>query len=418
MTIQSSSHSGEISAQHEIIDTQQTDCCIVGGGPAGVILSLLLARQGIAVTLLETHRDFDRDFRGDTIHPLTMEIMEELGLAERLLQLPHTKIDQLTLQTSDRNVYFSADFRYLKTHYPYITIMPQAKFLEFVVEEAKQYPNFQLLLGTNAQELIEEEGIIRGVRYRGHGGWHEVKAQITIGADGRHSRVRELAGLKPIQASTPMDVLWFRMPRVPEDGVGLNGRMGKGRMLALLDRTEQWQVAYIIPKGGYQKIRADGLEMLRQNLVEVMPEFKDRVDSLQDWHQIAFLSVESSFVPRWYLPGLLLIGDAAHVMSPVGGLGINYAIQDAVATANILSQPLKKRQVQIEDLASVQRRREIPTRFIQAFQSLLQQRIIKSALDEQQTFNPPAFLRLPFFRNLLPQIIGFGLFPVHLKGSK
>lgn len=402
---------------HEIIDTVQTDCCIVGGGPAGVILSLLLARQGISVTLLETHRDFDRDFRGDNIHPLTMEIMAELGIAERLLQLPHTKIDQLTLRTTENNLSFSADFRHLKTHYPYITIMPQARFLEFVVEEAKQYPNFQLVLGANAQELIEEEGIIQGLLYKGHGGWHEVKAKITIGADGRNSRVRELAGLKPVQTSTPMDVLWFRMPRMPEDGVGLNGRIGKGRMLALLNRTEQWQVAYIIPKGGYQQVRTEGLERFRQNLVEVMPEFKDRVNTLQDWHQIAFLSVESSFVSRWYRPGLLLIGDAAHVMSPVGGVGINYAIQDAVATANILSQPLKQKQVQIQDLASVQRRREMPTRFIQAFQSLLQQRIIKSALDEQQTFKFPVILKLPFFRNLLPQIIGFGLFPVHLKKS-
>lgn len=402
-------------AVHPMIDTQQTDCCIVGGGPAGVLLSLLLARKGISVTLLETHRDFDRDFRGDTIHPLTMEIMEELGLADRLLQLPHTKIDQLTLRTTEASVAFSADFRHLKTHYPYVTIMPQARFLEFLIEEAKQYANFRLILGANVQELIEEDQQICGVRYRGQGGWHEVRALLTVGADGRHSRVRELSGLKPVQSSPPMDVLWFRLPRKPEDGSGLNGRIGKGRMLALLDRSEKWQIAYIIPKGGYQQVRTEGLEQFRQNLVEVMPEFADRVNTLHDWHQIAFLSVESSFVPRWYRPGLLLIGDAAHVMSPVGGVGINYAIQDAVTTANLLTQPLLKKQVSIQDLAAIQRRREIPTRFIQAFQSFLQQRLIKSALDNQQTFKPPAFLKLPIFRNLFPRMIGFGLFPVHLK---
>lgn len=409
----SASDHPDSSTHHDILDTQQTDCCIIGGGPAGVILALLLARKGISVMLLEAHKDFDRDFRGDTLHPLTMEIMEEIGLADRLLQLPHSKSSHLVLQTTDGNVAFSIDLSSLKTHYPYITLMPQERFLEFLVQEAKQYSNFQVVLGANVQELVEEDGTVLGIRYRGHGGWHEVRAQVTIGADGRHSRLRELAGFKPVETSPPMDILWFRLPRLPEDGEGVNGRIGQGRMLILLDRGDQWQVGYVIPKGGYQQLRAAGLEVLRQNLVEVMPQLQDRVDQLQKWQQIAFLSVESSFLSRWYRPGLLLIGDAAHVMSPVGGVGINYAIQDAVATANLLSTPLQKQQVRVKDLAGVQKRRELPTRFIQTFQSFVQQRVIQSALNNRQ-FNPPALLQL-VVRNLLPKIIGFGLFPVHVK---
>lgn len=403
------------SQPHEILDVQQVDCCIVGGGPGGTVLALLLARQGISVMLLEAHRDFDRDFRGDTLQPSTMEIMAELGLADRLLQLPHTKLRSAALRALDGSVVFSPSFNHLKTRYPYVTVMPQVHFLEFVVAEAKQYPNFQLILGANVQELVEEAGMIQGVRYRGQGGWHEVRAQVTIGADGRHSRLREMAGLEAVQTAAPMDVLWFRLPRLPEDGEGFNGRIGRGRMVALLDRTDCWQIAYVIPKGGYQQVRSAGLETLRQGIMDILPEFSERVQQLQDWHQIAFLSVESSYVRRWYRPGLLLIGDAAHVMSPVGGVGINYAIQDAVIAANVLSQPLKTTQVHASHLATVQRQRHLPTRFIQTFQSLMQQRLIKSALNEQQTFTPPAILQLSLLRDLLARIIGFGLFPVHVK---
>jgi 2-polyprenyl-6-methoxyphenol hydroxylase-like FAD-dependent oxidoreductase len=399
---------------HEVADVQETDCCIIGGGPAGAVLSLLLARQGIAVTLLEAHRDFDRDFRGDTLQPSAMEIMEEMGLADRLLELPHTKLRSITLRGSDGNVIFSPTFTHLRTHFPYVTVMPQVRFLDFIVEEAEKYPNFRLVLGANVQELVEENGLVRGVRYRGQGSWHEVRAQVTIGADGRHSRSRELAGLEAVPTSAPMDVLWFRLPRMPEDREGLNGRIGKGRMIVSLDRGEQWQIAYVIPKGGYQQVRVAGLEALRQNIVEILPEYKERVQQLQDWQQVAFLSVESSLVRRWYRPGLLLIGDAAHAMSPVGGVGINYAIQDAVVTANHLSQPLKQGQVQTRHLAAVQRQRQLPTRFIQFFQSLVQQNIIKNALNNQP-LQLPAFLKLPILQDILPRIIGFGLFPPHVQ---
>ncbi|UBF24767.1 FAD-dependent oxidoreductase [Kovacikia minuta CCNUW1] len=404
----------DLSEDSIVVDQRQTDCCIVGGGPAGVVLALLLVRQGVSVILLETHRDFDRDFRGDTIQPSTMEIMDELDLAERLLELPHTKTYQITLKTI-RGEKVSFNFSGLKTRYPYITVMPQVKFLEFVVAEAQRYPNFQLLLGANVQALVEERDEIGGVRYRGQGGWHEIRSQVVIGADGRHSRVRELAGLEAIQTSAPMDVLWFRLPRLSEDGEGLNGRIGGGRMVAMLDRGDLWQIAYVFPKGTYQKIRAAGLETLRQNILEVLPEFKDRVQELQDWHQIAFLSVESSYVRKWYRPGLLLIGDAAHVMSPVGGVGINYAIQDAVVAANVLSQPFKEKHIQLSDLAAVQRQRAFPTRAIQTFQSFLQQRIVKTALDKNQAFTPPFFLRLPILRNIPPHLIALGLKPVHVQ---
>ena len=399
---------------HEIQDVHQTQCCIVGGGPGGAVLALLLARQGIPVILLEAHKDFDRDFRGDTIHPSVMEIMEELGLADRLLQLPHAKIRQLTIKTEAESVTL-ADFSRLKTRYPYIMLLPQVRFLEFITEEAKRYPNFQLVLGANVQELIEEDGVIRGVRYRGHGGWHEVRAMLTVGADGRHSRIRQLTGFEPIQTSPPMDVLWFRLPRNPEDSEGGMGRIGRGHILVMLDRSDSWQIAYVIPKGGYQQIRTAGLEALRQSIAEVAPELSNRVQNLKDWSQVAFLSVESNCLQRWYRPGLLLIGDAAHVMSPVGGVGINYAIQDAVVAANVLSKPLQAGNVQVGDLAKVQSQRKLPTRIIQAFQSLVQQQIFARVLNSAQPFKPPALLRVPILRDLPVRLIAFGVLPAHVK---
>lgn len=415
MTINTTStQNQETTKTHEVIDVQQTDCCIVGGGPAGAVLALLLARLGIGVMLLEAHKDFDRDFRGDTLHSSSMEIMEQLGLADRLLQLPHSKIRQMSVITPSGSLTL-ADFSRLKTPYPYITIMPQVRFLELIVEEAKRYPNFVLVLGANVQELVEEDGEIRGVRYRGHGGWHEVRSRLTVGADGRHSKMRQLAGFEAISTSPPMDVLWFRLPRHPEDLEGLMGRIGSGKIVAMLDRSDTWQVAYVIPKGGYQQIRAAGLEALREAIVEVVPEFSDRVQHLHDWSQIAFLGVESSRLKRWYRPGLLLIGDAAHVMSPVGGVGINYAIQDAVVAANVLSKPLKTEQLKLSDLAAVQRRRELPTRTIQAFQSFAQKQIIAPAIDPNRQFKLPAILRLPILRDLPARLIAFGILPAHVN---
>jgi 2-polyprenyl-6-methoxyphenol hydroxylase-like FAD-dependent oxidoreductase len=376
----------------------------------------LLARQNIPVMLLEAHKDFDRDFRGDTLHPPVMEIMAQLGLAEKLLELPHTKMHCLTIQTTE-NTATLADFTRLKTPYPYITILPQVRFLEFITTEAQRYPTFQLVMGANVQEMIVEDQAIRGVRYRGHGGWHEVRSLLTVGADGRFSRVRQLTGFELIKTSPPMDVLWFRLPRTPGDAqnVGVRGRAGGGHLLAIIDRLDYWQLGYVILKGSYQELREAGIQALQQSVTELAPEFADRVGQLKDWSQISFLSVESSRLPRWYRPGLLLIGDAAHVMSPVGGVGINYAIQDAVVTANVLSEPLKAGQLQVSDLATVQRQRDWPTRIIQGFQALIQQQIIKGALDTNRKFTPPVFLRLPIMRYMLAQVLAFGVSPAHLK---
>jgi len=411
-----------VNPAHEIVDVQTTDCCIVGGGPAGAVLALLLARQGISVMLLEAHKDFDRDFRGDTIHPSVMQIMEELGLSDRLLQLPHAKMRQIRVKTPQDTVTL-ADFSHLKTRYPYITMLPQVKFLEFITQEAQQYSNFGLVMGANVQELIEEDGVIKGVRYRG-GGWHEIRAILTVGADGRHSRLRQLGNFESVETSPPMDVLWFRLPRHADEFEGGMGRFAPGHIVAMLDRGDEWQIAYVIPKGGYQKLRAAGLEELKKSVVEVVPELSDvsrqdasrqRINYLQDWSQVAFLSVESSRVKRWYRPGLLLIGDAAHIMSPVGGVGINYAIQDAVVAANVLSQPLQNKHVKLSDLAKVQRQRELPTRIIQAFQTFIQKRVFFPVLNSNRTFKPPALLRLPILRDLPARLIALGVFPVHVE---
>jgi 2-polyprenyl-6-methoxyphenol hydroxylase-like FAD-dependent oxidoreductase len=400
--------------RHEIRDVWQAHCCVVGGGPAGVVLSLLFARRGIPTMLLEEHDDFERDFRGDTIHPSTMELMDELGLADRLLELPHTELGSLTLETPEGPLTVG-DFSRLDTKYPYITFMPQPVFLDFVVNEAKRYPNFHLQMGANVRELVEEDGAVRGVRYQGQDGWHEVRAPLTVGADGRFSRLRRLAGFEPIKTSPPMDVLWLRLPRRPGDLHGVLGRISRGHIMIMLDRDEQWQIGYVIPKGTYRQLHDAGIQALRSSIAATAPELADRVDRLEDWKDVSLLSVESSRLPRWYKPGLLLIGDAAHVMSPVGGVGINYAIQDAVVAANVLSGPLEEGRLRLRDLATVQRQRELPTRIIQALQSFLQERLLPVALDPNRQFTPPALMRLPIVRDLFARTVAFGVWPVHLK---
>ena len=401
---------------HPIRAVTQTTCCIVGAGPAGTLLALLLARRGIPVTLLEAHADFDRDFRGDTVHPAIMEILDEIGLADRALALPHRKIRQARPPGAG----FDVNFNRLKTRFPFITMLPQARFLEFLTAEAACYPAFRLVMGANVRELVAEDGVVRGVRYQGQDGWYEVRALLTVGADGRFSRVRSLAGLPPaITTAQPIDILWFRVSRWPSDPQGVQGRFGAGAGLIMLDRGERWQLGYILAKGGYQRLRAAGLDAFRQTLVQLMPWLADRTSELEDWKQCALLSVASDFLPRWYRPGLLLIGDAAHVMSPLGGNGINYAVQDAVAAFNRLAEPLQVGQVTVHDLRAVQRRRAWPTRLTQAVVNAVQERVLTPALTSRQPVAFPTLGRLllgtPVLRDLPLRWLAFGLWPVHVK---
>jgi 2-polyprenyl-6-methoxyphenol hydroxylase-like FAD-dependent oxidoreductase len=300
-------------------------------------------------------------------------------------------------------------------------MMPQTDFLQFITGEAARYPNFRLVMGASARELIEEDGVVHGVCYRSRDGLHEVRASLTVGADGRFSRIRRLAGFEPIKTSAPMDALWFHLPRRPDEPEVDIARIGGGQIGILLDRGEQWQVGYVIPKGGYQEIRTGGLEKMRRSFAELRPEVADRMDHLREWSQVSVLSVESDRLPKWHRPGLLMIGDAAHVMSPVAGVGINYAIQDAVVAANVLGDSLAEGDVSMRELARVQRRREWPTRIIQALQAQLQRRVLAPALDPTQPFAPPAFMRflprVPLLRKLPPRLIGFGIWPVHVRNG-
>jgi 2-polyprenyl-6-methoxyphenol hydroxylase-like FAD-dependent oxidoreductase len=389
------------------------------------MLALLLARQGIPVSLLERHSDFERYFRGDTLHASVLELLDALGLAERLLQLRHAKVSGLSLPTSRGSARVEL-FGALGTKFPYITVMAQSTFLSFITEEARRYPSFELMMGANVESLIEEAGIVRGVRYRDRDGVHEIHAALTVAADGRFSTVRKLAGLTPIPTASPIDVLWFRLSRRPDDPIEtLAARVGHGLFLVCIDRFDYWQIACTITKGSYARVRDAGLPRLRETLAAVAPEFADRFEELQEWRQLAVLNVESSRLKRWHRPGLLLIGDAAHVMSPVGGVGINYAIQDVVVAANRLSAPLLGGEPITErDLAAVQRQRELPTRIMQAFQALAQARVSEAMArsDGRGRFVVPAFV-LPLLRNrwalsLPARFIAYSFCPPQLEAGK
>lgn len=395
-------------------DVTNTTCCIVGAGPAGMVLSLLLARKGIDVTLLEAHKDFDRDFRGDTIHPSTLEILDQLGLADRLLEIPHGKVRKFEIIT-ENGAYTIANLIQLRTRFPFIAMLPQQRFLDFLAAEARRFSNFHLILGANVQRLVQEGDRVVGVRYRGaEDAWHEVRAALTVATDGRFSKIRSLLELEPIKTAPPMDVVWFRLPRKAGDPVDSGAVYTRaGHFAVLLDRAVDWQVGYVILKGTFQHVRVGGIEAMRQSLATMVPWLGDRVESLQDWKQVSVLSVESSRLAQWHRPGVLLIGDAAHVMSPVGGVGINYAIQDAVETANLLAGPLKSGNVTEAELAAVQRNRERPTKVIQRIQGVIQKRIAAPALAGGRPFRPPIWLRImlwtPILRNIPGRLFAFGI---------
>ena len=385
------------------------------------MLALLLARRGVSVTLLEMHKDFDREFRGDTIHPSTLELLDQINLAAPLHEIRHSKISGPTLQFAD-GPFRPFDLSRLKTRFPYILMIPQARFLEFITKEAAKYPSFRLVMRANVRKLVEENGVVRGVQYLGpDDGWHELRAPLTVGADGRFSQLRQLAGIEPVKTSPPMDVLWFRLPRLPQDidvPGGALGSIGRGRVLVVLDRADYWQAGLVFPKGHYQELRAQGIAAVRRTIAEIEPRLAKHAESLTDWHQLSLLSVESSLCPRWHKPGLLLIGDAAHVMSPVGGVGINYAIQDAVVAANVLAGPLKAGHVAESNLAEVQRQREWPVRVIQRMQSAMQNNLLAKALASEGPARVPwilrAMVRIPFLRDLPSKLIAFGPRRVHL----
>jgi 2-polyprenyl-6-methoxyphenol hydroxylase-like FAD-dependent oxidoreductase len=396
-----------------------TTCLVAGGGPAGAVLAYMLACHGIAVALLEMHADFERDFRGDTLHPSTLEIMDELGLAERLLALPHTRLSTATLPT-EAGPLIVADLNQLKTKFPFVALMPQARFLDFVTGEARRFPNFQLMMGAKVDELIEEDGVVRGARYLASGGRHALRALLMVGADGRFSKLRQLSGLgqAAIHASPPMDVLWFRLPRRPDDPHGLVGRFAAGHAIIQLDRDTEWQIGFIIRKDSFRALHAAGLEALQYAITATAPELADRVGLLADWRQVSLLSVQADRLPLWHRPGLLLIGDAAHVMSPAGGNGINYAINDAVAAANILSGPLLAGHVSDADLARVQRRRERPTRIIQAIVNVMQERVLRPALETDQPLTVPPFVPWPVVRRVAARMLGFGVGREHVATTE
>src|SRR6266536_2736053 len=354
-------------------------CAVVGGGPAGMMLGLLLARAGIEVVVLEKHADFLRDFRGDTIHPSTLELMHELGLLDAFLELPHQKITELKAWFGGTELTL-ADFTHLPTHCRFIALMPQWDFLDFLAREAARYPAFRLRMQAEVTGLIEEAGRIVGVRGRTSEGALEIRADLVVGADGRHSTVRQAAGLAVEQLGAPLDVLWFRLPRFSGDPDETAIRFGSGQLLVLLNRGEYWQCGYGIAKGSLEEIRAKGLPELRRHITDLAPFVLDRVGALDDWQRIKLLTVRVDRLRRWYRPGLLCIGDAAHAMSPVGGVGINLAIQDAVAAANILARPLSENYVSLSHLQKLQWRREFPAKVTQWAQVQVQERILSTVL--------------------------------------
>ena len=382
-----------------------------------MMLGLLLARAGLDVEVLEKHQDFLRDFRGDTIHPSTLQVMHELGLLSQLLARPHQKIEHLAAVVGDRSMPI-ADFSHLPTRCRFIVLMPQWDFLDFVAAAAKRYPTFRLHMQTEATDLIEEQGRVVGVRANTPQGAREVRADLTVAADGRHSKLRDVAGLQVKHLGAPIDVLWMRLSRRKGDPNAALGRIGAGALLVMLDRGDYWQCAYVIGKGEAENVRRQGIAAFRARVAEIAPVLSDRLTELQSWDDVKLLSVSVNRLMRWARPGLLFIGDAAHAMSPVGGVGINLAIQDAVAASNLLWEPLRRRRLTLRNLEAVQERRMFPTRATQWLQVQIQNNFLKRVLASRSAPQPPLPLRLlgncPFLQRLPARLIGVGIRPEHV----
>lgn len=396
-----------------------TGCVIVGGGPAGMMLGYLFGRAGIDVTVLEKHPDFFRDFRGDTVHPSTLEILNELGILEEFLNVPHQKVRRLRGQIGETTIQL-ADFSHLPGPAKFLAFMPQWDFLDFLAGKARVYQSFKLEMNVEVTDLVMDGNRVAGVRAKTPSGERQIRAGLVVGADGRHSIVREKAGLKSIDFGSPMDALWMRISRKPADPDQLLGRIDFGRVFVMIDRGDYWQCALVIRKGGFDEIQQRGLEPFRNEITRIVPFLSTRVSELRDWSDVKLLTVQVDRLRGWCRPGLLCIGDAAHAMSPIGGVGINLAIQDAVAAANILAPVFQSGSVPtLDDLRKVQKRRALPTRLTQSAQLVIQNRVITKVLGNQGRMKAPWIVRLmgrfPILQRIPARLVGLGFRREHVS---
>lgn len=397
----------------------ETTCCIVGGGPAGMMLGFLLARQGVDVTVVEKHKDFFRDFRGDTVHSSTLELMYELGILEEFLRVPHQEIRAAGGRFGDYP-FQAANLRRVPTHCKFIALMPQWDFLDFVSAQAKKFAGFRLLMEHEAVDLIRENGRIAGVAIRTPEGSKQIGADLVVGCDGRHSTTRKAAQFEVREYGVPIDVLWFRISRHRQDPEQVFGNINYGKMIVLINRGDYFQAGLMIRKGSFEEIKARGLDAFQRSVSQVVPYLADRAGELRDWDQIKLLSVQINRLKEWHRPGLLFIGDAAHAMSPVGGVGINLAIQDAVATANLLGGALRERRVTEKMLAAVQRRREFPTRVTQFLQVNAHkglQTIFQSTGPARAPWQLKLLVNIPGTQDVVARVIDVGIRPEHIEDS-